>query len=150
MYTPCKWASYPAPSLTGKLALKELALGKTGDGYISTRSILEVGTLLDGLQVHVEDKHACRRATRRVVAICKLCWDPEASCLALNLFHQCKRVRISACLAKSTTVLFSDGLLTMSCRPSVHPGITRLSGNVVGSPRGIEESNSWPSVVQPV
>ncbi len=37
----------------------------------------------------------------------------------------------------------------LSCSHSVQPGMTRFSGNEVGSPRGIDESKSCPSVVQP-
>ena len=39
---------------------------------------------------------------------------------------------------------------TMSCTPSVHPAITRSSGNDAGAPRATELSNIFPSVVQPV
>ena len=39
---------------------------------------------------------------------------------------------------------------TIICSPSVHPGISSSSPNVVGSPRLIELSNVFPSVVHPV
>ncbi len=39
---------------------------------------------------------------------------------------------------------------TISCTPSPHPGITRLTPNVDGALRVYELSNILPSVVQPV
>ncbi len=39
---------------------------------------------------------------------------------------------------------------TMSCSPSVQPGITCVTPKLVGSLRGIELSNIFPSLVQPV
>ena len=39
---------------------------------------------------------------------------------------------------------------TMSCKPSVQPGMTAVSGNVMGAPCTTELSTMWPSGVQPV
>ena len=39
---------------------------------------------------------------------------------------------------------------TISWSPSVQPGMTWLTENVAGWPRGIELSNVFPSFVQPV